>query len=847
LIAALQIIDIDIGKGVLSALQSPQPPPTDAILTPLINEVAALPDPLVLVLDDVHLIAAQPIHDALAFLLRHLPRHLPPHLPPDPGRGMHLVIATREDPPLPLARLRARGQLTELRAADLKFTPSEAAEFLNQAMGLDLSAEDIAALEARTEGWIAGLQLAAISMQGSQDSRGFIRSFAGSHRFVLDYLAEEVLHQQPESVQTFLLHTAVLDRLCGPLCDAVRFGISETPARSVGTASQAILEMLDRANLFIVPLDGERRWYRYHHLFADLLRQRQHQVQPEQVPALYQRASAWYQQHGFIDEAIAHALRAEDSERAADLIEEHVDTIWQRGEHTRLRRWLARLPAELVCAKPHLCIIHAWNLFTSGQYDAAERTLRAAERALDARTERTPEPALAEQEPSPGAGGTIRGRIAALRAFLASYRGDLPVTIQHARQALDRLPEQDVNWRSTAAIALGDAYALRGELADAYRARLEAVQASQTGGNIYMIARLKLADVYRQQGQVQRTIAICQQQWQLAQESGMSQTVVAGWLLAIWGEALAERNDLDQAIQQASKGVKLTERGQDAMVTGWSYLCLIRVLFSRGDLAAAEAIAHKMEALARERDVPPWIANPLAAWQARIWLAQDDLDAASQWAGERGLDAGGGPILLHEMEYLALARILIARGRLDETSSLLQRLLEAAEAGGHTSRAIEVLALQALALQAQEDTDRAIATLERALTLAEPGGLIRTFVDEGPPMARLLYGAVARGIAPEYARRLLVAFSGAEPEQPEALEKEPPTSEFVEPLSERELEVLQLIAEGLTNREIASRLFLALNTVKAHARNIYGKLDVHSRTQAIARCQALGLLPRARD
>jgi LuxR family maltose regulon positive regulatory protein len=341
---------------------------------------------------------------------------------------------------------------------------------------------------------------------------------------------------------------------------------------------------------------------------------------------------------------------------------------------------------------------------------------------------------------------------------------------------------------------------------------------------------------------LRRTIEICRQQWELAQEIGLSQTVVAGWLLAIWGETLAELDDLDGAIRQAMKGVKLTERGKDVMVIGWSNLCLMRVLFSRGDIAGANKIIQRMENTARKHDVPTFITNPMAAWQARIWLAQDNLDAASQWVGERGLDADEGPTLLHEMEYMVLARILIAQGRLAETARLLQRLLETAETGGHTSRVIEILMLQALAFQAGGDTTRAMNALERALTLAEPGGFIRIFVDEGPPMARLLYEALSREIAPDYVRRLLSAFPVAEPEQADPSKKEAPKSELVEPLSERELEVLQLIAEGLTNPEIAARLFLALNTVKAHTRNIYGKLGVHSRTQAVAGARALGIL-----
>jgi len=821
-IAALQTIEASIGRGALSTLQSPQTP-NEAILTTLVNEIAAIPDRVVLVLDDYHLIDAQPVHDALTFLLRHLPPQ------------MHLVIATRDDPLLPLARLRARSQLTELRAADLRFTSSEAAVFLNQVMGLDLSAGDVAALETRTEGWIAGLQLAAISMQGHKDVAGFIESFTGSHHLVLDYLVQEVLQQQPESVQTFLLQTAVLDRLTGSLCDALT-------GQDNGRTS---LGKLARANLFIVPLDEERRWYRYHQLFADLLRQRLRQEQPDWVLALHIRASEWYERNGFVDEAIEHALRAENLERAAHLISEHVDAIWQRGQHTRLRRWLTGLPAEMVFSKPHLCILHAWDLFTSGRQDEAERSLQAAEKALDTSTDlATGTSPIGQDQLSGSDRMKIRGRAAAIRAFLASYRGAVQETGKYARQALECLPEQDLAWRSAATVALGDAYSFAGELAAAYRVRLEALEASKAADNIYMtlIASMKLAVTMRQQGRLEQVIEVCQQHLQLANECGLSQTVVVGWLLSIWGEVLAELNDLDRAIRQARKGTELTERGKDVGMIGWSYLCLIRVLFSRGELAGAELIIRKMEDIAREHHVPPWITNLMAAWHARLWLAQGKLTAASQWVGERGLDADGDPTYLHETEYMVLARILIAQGRWDETPRLLQRLLETAETGGHTSRTNEILILQALALQAQGDMDQAITTLEQALSLAEPGGYIRIFVDEGPPMARLLHEAAARGIAPDYTRRLLAAFPIVEPEQTGPSQAQASESALIEPLSERELQVLQLIAEGLTNPEIASRLFLALNTVKAHTRNIYGKLDTHSRTGAVARARALGLL-----
>jgi LuxR family maltose regulon positive regulatory protein len=818
-----------LGDGALRMLQSAQPPATEAILTALINNIAAIRERLVFILDDYHLIEAQPIHDALTFLLDHQPRQL------------QLVISTREDPALPLARLRARGQLTELRASDLRFSLSEAAEFLNQVMGLNLSPEDLTALETRTEGWIAGLQLAAISLQRSKDTAGFIKSFTGNHRLVLDYLLEEVLSQQPEHIQTFLLRTAILDRFNGSLANAL----------TGQDNGQATLEILERSNLFIVPLDGERQWYRYHHLFADLLRLRLRQTYQDQIPTLHRKASAWYEQNGFEDEAIKHALRADDFGQAVHLIEEHIDTLWELGEHAKLKHWLDKLPEGLVCTKPRVCIFHAWYLFASGQQDAADRCLQDVEKAFEAGTARAAETGPQDLDLLTNLErANLQGRVAAIRAFMDSHRGDMPGMIQHARQALEYLPEQDRTWRAIIAIVLGDIYGFKGDMTAAYEARFEALKTCRAAGDTYyvMLASMKLAITLRALGRLQQTMELCQQQIQVANECGLSQTALNGLMLMILGEVLAEFNDLDGAVAQAKKGVGLTKHGVDLALLGWGYMCLIRILFSRRELAGAEEIIQKMRTIARESTVPLWIMGQIATWQARLWLAQDNLGAASRWAQDRGLDSGGEPIPLHEIDYFSLfdyiilARILIAQKRWDGATRLLEGLLEHAATGGRTTRMIEILLLQALAFQAMGDTDRALTPLERALTLAEPEGFIRIVVDEGPPMARLLYAAGTRGITPIYVQRLLREFPTTELGQAYPPKTQVPNSELVEPLSGRELEVLSLIAEGITNQEIATRLYLSLNTVKVHTRNIYGKLGVNNRTQAGARARALGIL-----
>jgi LuxR family maltose regulon positive regulatory protein len=825
-------IETSIRKGSLSMLQSLQSPPIEAILTPIINEIANIPNKILLVLDDYHLIAAQSIHEILSFLLENIPPQ------------MHLVIATREDLQLPLARLRARGQLSEIRAADLRFTSTEVAEFLNQIMGLSLSVDNIAALERRTEGWIAGLQLAAISIRGHDDATSRIKSFTGSHRFVLDYLIAEVLDQQSEKVQTFLLQTSILNRLTGSLCDAVCFENTEM-ATGLGN-SQATLEVLERANLFIVPLDDERSWFRYHHLFADLLHQRLRQSQPEWVPKLHTRASKWYEQNGLIDEAIDHALSAEDIERGVHLIEQHVDTMWAHGEYAKLRRWLEGLPDEMVLSRPQLSIFRAWELFASGRPDTVERFLQAAELAYARDTEQVSEvKSQSRDQISKSSGLRVRGRAAAIQAWIAAYRRDnISGLIQHLREALEYLPDQDLQWRVAVATTLGDSHAYSGDLLAAYQARLEALKACEAAGNnyLYIYNSAKLALNLNVQGQLLQALELCQQRVRFANECGMSQTAVVGWLLAIMGDVLAETNELNEAFDLAKKSLKLTERGGDVSMLGWSCLCMTKVLFSKGEMTDAEEIVLKLEKVAHESIVPTWIMGMNAAWHSRIWLAQGNLEAASQWVEECGLDPDGEPTHMSGYEYVALARILIAQGRMDETKRLLNLILEAAEVGRYIMREIEVRILQALAYQAEGEITEAVKNLEHAFNIAEPRGFYRIFVNEGPSMAPLLYEALDRNIFQDYVKRLLQAFPIDESEQIDPTETQNVESGYIEPLSDREIEVLQLIAEGMSNAKIASRLVLSLDTVKTHARNIYSKLGVHNRTEAVARARILGIL-----
>lgn len=824
LIAALQTIDASVGKGTLSALQSPQPPLIEAVLTLLINEIAATPDSIVLILEDYHLIEAQPVHDALNFLLEHLPPQ------------MHLVIATREDPNLPLAQLRAQGQLTELRGADLRFTTSEAAEFLNTRVGLNLSAEDVAALETRTEGWIAGLQLAAlalqgtISMQGHKDTTSFIESFTGSHHFVLDYLVEEVLQQQPESVQTFLLCTSILDRLCGPLCDAV----VGTARLAPSTTGQETLEYLDRANLFIVPLDDERRWYRYHHLFASFLRQRLYQSPPPLsspprggteggiVAELHIRASQWYEDNGLELEAFHHAAAANDVERAERLIKGGEIPLHFRGAAGVILNWLGTLPKAVLDARPSLWWRYAMVLLVDGQTIGVEEKLQAAEAALATAALQTTEADDKTRD--------LIGRIAVARATLAltQYQGETMIAQSH--RALEHLDPNSLSYRATANWTLGYAYILQKDSVAARRAYTEAISLSRTSSGIYttLLATIGLGQVQEADNQLHLAAETYQSVIQLTGDRPLLIIHEAHRGLAY---ILYEWNDLDGAEQHGRQGLHLARQYEKHIDR--SVICevfLARLKLAQGDVAGAAAILAQTSQVARQRDFVHRIPE-IAAAQVLVKLRQGDLPAAAHLAET------------HELP-LSQARVQLAQGDTSAALALLASLHQQAKAKSWEDERLKVMVRQAIALQADGKKDKAVQLLGEALALAEPGGFIRLFVDEGLPMAQLLSEAAAQGIMPDYVDKLSAAFevekqrSAGESPFPTSLSVQP----LIEPLSQRELEVLQLIAQGLSNREIAERLFLALDTVKGHNRRIYGKLQVQRRTEAVARARKLGLL-----
>jgi len=787
-----------------------------AAMAPVINSIAFWSQPVLLVLDDYHVIEQAAIHDGISFLLDHLPPNL------------HLVIAGRADPPLPLSRLRARGQITELRQADLRFTPAEAAAFLNRTMGLALSDKDVACLERRTEGWIAGLQLAALSMQGRNEVEAFIQAFSGSHHYVLDYLAEEVLLRQPVGVQNFLRQTSILGRLSAPLCDAV-LGVGQPTDQEQSPCSQATLEQLEAANLFIVALDGEKRWFRYHQLFAEFLRRQLEQTEPDLAPILNRRASRWYEQQGLRAEAIDHALAGRDFERATGLIEAVAEATLMRSEFATYLAWVDALPDELVRSRPILCLYHAWALLV-------------AARPIDE--------VLARLRDAGQDNAQISGQMAVLRGFLAAFQGQAGLGTDLPRRLLETAPEGDRLLRGLAAWYLGFSCMWQDDLDGASRAFDQAIQISRESGNA-MIATMALchrAEVAITQGKLRAARSFYEQAMTLAVDDKGAPLPIAGMALVGLGELDREQNELDRAQRLLDEGLERTRQWGE-MGTLDAYVSLARLKQAQKDTAGlAQAMANAAQ-YARRFDASEMDDRFVETQQARAWVMQGQLDKAGQWAErhwqcpestaagmEPASDHSPVPRTLCYMDCLVLARLRICQGRPQDGLTILDRLLPRMEREGRWSTAIEAHVLRALALQVTGDVTQAAVALERALSLAEPEGYVRIFADEGAPLADLLRRAAARGAAPEYVGRLLAAIRAKEPGPAVAIPG------LIEPLVSRETEVLRLMAAGLSNQEIAEELVLAVSTVKWHINNLYGKLGVSSRTQAVARARDLDLL-----
>ena len=808
-ITALQRIIPAIGADLPGMLGGAQPIPFDTLMNLLINEIASHAVPFVLVLDDFHLIHSQPILEMLTFLFEHIPPQ------------MRIALLSRTDPPLPLSRLRVHNQLADIRADQLRFTLDEIAIFLNEVMGLKLSADDIAALEARTEGWIAGLQLAALSMQGRKDIHGFVQAFAGSHRYIMDYLVEEALNVQPERVRLFLLQTSILDRMCGSLCNAV----VEVDQAERGDG-QATLELLEQMNLFVIPLDEERHWYRYHHLFADVLNRHLEKQFPHQLYELHRRASLWYEQYGFVPEAIQHSLTAGDYDRAIQLIEQNGPLLLIRGELSALPNWIKAVE-PYAQTRPWMCIFKAWLFALTGFPEQVEEMLQTAEKLISSL-----EPAIEVK--------MMQGTIATARAYRANMQGETSHAAKFARQALDYLPDVDLVSRSLRTVAtslLGDASSINGELEDARQAYLEAKQIGQAAGDIHLVivTNSNLANILIEQGRLHEAATIYSETLEMASRPDGQKLVIAGRVYAELSQVSYEWNNLETATEQARQCMSLCRKWGNVDLQAIGYVMLARLEHVQHHSESALEAMRFAEKLANEHHLLPKYSVSVKYALARLWIAKGNLEKAFQFVQEGGITTRDEIHYLREPEYLILLRLLLAQGDYDAALALSQRLLQKAEAANRMGRVIEVMVLQALIFQGKADMDQALEVLGRALSLAQPEGYVRIFLDEGVPMAKLLYQAKAHRIQAGFATALLDAIGEADSAT------QTPAQSLIEPLTTRELEVIKLIEAGYTNQEIAAKLVVSIATVKRHISNIYAKLGVKSRTHAVSLGKELGL------
>jgi LuxR family maltose regulon positive regulatory protein len=827
LLAALKTYDPQLGGTKHALLHPLQPAPLESMLTLLINDLQARMtgdhEHVVLVLDDYHVITNRSIHDALCFLLEHWPPQL------------HLVLATREDPPLPLARLRARGDLLELRAGDLRFTSEETASYLVEAMGLSLSAEESALLQARTEGWITGLHLAALSLVNHDNPTDFIMTFSGNHHYVADYLLEEVLSHQPPGVQDFLLQTSILDRLSASLCDAVR-GQND---------SRTQLDHLEQANLFLIAFDEDRHWYRYHRLFAQVLHQRLHQTAPKLVSELHLRASGWYEQHGFFSEAVSHALAASAFEEAARLIEQSGWTFIAGSQLQTLRSWIQALPQKLVQARPSLGLLYAIALMYTNHLEAASACLQMIERGI----------VLGKDTQE---GWELLGKVVACRSLVARLSGDLEECVTLSHRALALLSEMDTSpftrmLRTGVLFGAAHAYLVSGDTTTTSEDLLTRMIAfaRESSDHQMLIPRglTLLARFQALRGQFRQAVLTYEEVVKLTKRPEEVQIMADGSAYSFGlGDLLRERNELEAAEYHLVSGVErirgMVSIDADKMWLGYAALARLQQAQERYDQALTTLDAFMQ--MAQQRDVARTLVTQCAALRAQIELRRGDLPAAQNWIATSSLSVSDIPNYSRELEYLTMARIRIAEEQVSPTDTglsevllSLEQLLAKAEADMRIRSVLEILLLIALALEVQGEHSEALTTLSRTLARAEPEGYIRLFLDEGPLMLTLLREAQWHDLQPEYTAKLLAA--AHKTRATETYRQPHQAISLMEPLTAREHDVLWLLLEGASNQEIARLLTLSVNTVKKHISNIYGKLNVQSRTQAIAKARRLHL------
>ena len=828
-ITALRTVAPDVGAEALGLLQETQPPSIQLVLTTLLNDFGAAEVEVVLALDDYHVVDSIEVQTGLAFLLDHLPSRL------------HLVIASRADPALPLSRLRARGDLVEVRAADLRFTPDEAASYLNDAMGLQLTPDDVTSLEERTEGWIAALQLAALSLTGREDIASFIAGFAGDDRYVVDYLVEEVLQRQPANVQNFLLQTSVLDRMTGSLCDAL----------TGQDGGRAVLEALDRDNLFLVPLDDRRQWYRYHHLFADVLQARLLDEQPGRIADLHRVASSWYQEHGDPAEAIRHAVAGGDFGSAAALMELQMPTLQRDRRETTIRSWLEGLPDEVLRVRPVLCNDLAGALLSTGTLDGVEDLVADAERWLDATEKQDGHPAdmvVVDQEEF----RRLPAKVAVHRAGLALVRGNVDATVVFAQRALGLVVEDDYLARGAASALWGLAAWTTGDLEVAHASYTACLVDFERIGHFSDVlgCSLGLADMQVAQGRLRAAQRTFEYALELASRHGSR--VLRGTVDMHVGMAALHREsgDLAAARDDLTRGSDLGEHVGLPQNAYRSRVVMAQVCEAEGDLEAAVDLLDEAERR-YEGDFSPNV-RPVPALRARVWIRQGRLDDALAWVSRQGLSVTDDLSYLHEYEHVTLARALVAEyaqegheSSVDQALELLGHLLQAAQEGRRNGSVIDIRLAEALAHQSRGDLTNALAALDEALGLAEPEGYVRTFLDEGAPMAALLTAAADRGGTSPYIRRLRSALGVTPDRKAPAVfgsTVERSVEPMVEPLSSRERDVLRLLGTELNGPEIARELVVSLNTVRTHTKNVYMKLGVNNRRAALRRAHELNLL-----
>jgi len=818
-IAALQEIEPAIGESALLRLQSPRPGSTSQMLTALINEIDTIAEPFIVVLDDYHLIHDSHVHEAVTFLLDHA------------SAKMHLVIATRADPPLPLPRLRVGRLVTELRESNLRFTDDEMTAFLNEIKGFDLAASDIEALAQRTEGWIAGLQLAALSLQESANRQKFIQSFTGSHRYVLDYLAEEVLDHQPPQIQQFLMKTAVLDRMCASLCEVLT---PQSPVHNQQSSvespqsSQAILEHLEASNLFTLPLDDERHWYRYHHLFVDLLRKRLQERMPEQIGMLHQQASLWFEENDDVGAAIQHALAGDDAERAVQLIENNAESVLLRSEGTTLVRWVDALPPVLVRERPFLQLYYAWTLLLSG-------------RPIDEVDVHLPEEIHAKTPIVAGAN--------AIRAFVAMSKGAILDSYNLSKHALDYLPQESLFFRSLATWIFSIMLLAKGDLETGMQALEDAVKLGRKTGNIMtaVMAKCIIGELQMARGSLNDAVVTYQEALAWGTDSRKRPLPIAGMALVGLGDIARERNDLEQATQLVNEGIKLCQLwGEVGAMDG--FIAMARVKQAQGDVAEAFVqLDHALE-LARKFDASELDDRLVEAHQARMALMSGDVETAVRWADHRDMTIDqilaqlknrNVPETYHDnrfrtLEILTFCRLLIQQNKSDDAIIVLTAFQKWVSQMMRTGMLLELLNLKALAYHAQQNQTKAVAAISQVLKVAQPERFKRLLLDEGPPMWQLIKDAAARGVASDYVQELLDVVG-------ETAVSFHPTP-LLDPLSDRELDVLRLLATGLSAPEIAAQLIIAKSTVRSHVKSIYSKLGVHRKWDAVQRATELSLL-----